>query len=65
MYAIVRREVFSDATFLWEVMVPDVAKSAQPGHFVMIRLHEGSERIPLTVADIEYARWKAGESGLL
>ena len=51
MYPIVRREVFSDATFLWEVLAPDVARSAQPGHFVMLRLHEGGERIPLTVAD--------------
>jgi len=53
MYTIVRREMFSDTTFLWEVLVPDVAKSAQPGHFVMIRLHEGGERIPLTVADFD------------
>ncbi len=53
MYTIVRREVFSDTTFLWEVAVPDVAKSAEPGHFVMVRLHEGSERIPLTVADFD------------
>ncbi len=51
MYPIVRREVFSDATFLWEVLAPDVAQSAQPGHFVMLRLYEGGERIPLTVAD--------------
>ena len=53
MYTIVHREAFSDTTFLWEVMAPDVAKSAQPGHFVMLRLHEGSERIPLTVADFD------------
>ena len=44
MYAIVRREAFSDTTFLWEVEAPDVAKSAAPGHFVMLRLHEGGER---------------------
>src|SRR5512141_132832 len=53
MYTIVRREVFSDTTFLWEVLAPDVAGSAEPGHFVMVRLHEGSERIPLTVADFD------------
>jgi len=56
MYRIVRREAFSDTTFLWEVEAPDVAASAQPGHFVMVRLHEGSERIPLTVADFDRAR---------
>ncbi len=53
MYTIIRREAFSDTTFLWEVLAPDVAQSAEPGHFVMIRLHEGSERIPLTVADFD------------
>jgi len=53
MYPIIRREAFSETTFLWEVMAPDVARSAQPGHFVMIRLHEGGERIPLTVADFD------------
>ncbi len=56
MYTIVRREVFSDVTFLWEVEAPDVAQAAQPGHFVMLRLHEGSERIPLTIADFDRAR---------
>ncbi|UCG96132.1 MAG: NADPH-dependent glutamate synthase [Burkholderiales bacterium] len=53
MYEIIRREAFSDTTFLWEVLAPDVAKAAEPGHFVMLRLHEGSERIPLTVADYD------------
>jgi glutamate synthase (NADPH/NADH) small chain len=53
MYNIVDRQVFSDVTFLWEVLAPDVAKAAQPGHFVMLRLHDGSERIPLTVADYD------------
>ncbi|HSO06655.1 MAG TPA: NADPH-dependent glutamate synthase [Pelomicrobium sp.] len=56
MYPIIRREAFSDTTFLWEVLAPDVAKSAEPGHFVMLRLHEGSERIPLTVADYDRER---------
>jgi homotetrameric NADPH-dependent glutamate synthase len=53
MYEIIRRESFSDTTFLWEVAAPDVAHAAEPGHFVMLRLHEGSERIPLTVADYD------------
>ena len=53
MYPIVACETFSDMTFLWEVHAPDVAQAAQPGHFVMIRLYEGGERIPLTVADYD------------
>jgi len=56
MYSIIRREAFSDTTFLWEVEAPDVAMSAQPGHFVMLRLHDRSERIPLTVADFDRDR---------
>jgi glutamate synthase (NADPH/NADH) small chain len=56
MYTIRRREDFSDVTFLWEVDAPDVARAAQPGHFVMLRLHEGGERIPLTVADFDRER---------
>jgi glutamate synthase (NADPH/NADH) small chain len=56
MYPIIRREAFSDTTFLWELLAPDVARSAQPGHFVMLRLHEGGERIPLTVADYDPER---------
>ncbi len=56
MYPIIRREAFSDTTFLWEVLAPDVARAAEPGHFVMLRLHEGSERIPLTVADFDRER---------
>ncbi len=53
MYPIIRRESFSEATFLWEVHAPDIARAAQPGHFVMLRLYEGGERIPLTVADYD------------
>ncbi len=53
MYQIVRRHQFSDSTFLWDVYAPDVARAAEPGHFVMLRLREGGERIPLTVADYD------------
>ena len=56
MYRIARREVFSENSFLWEVEAPDVARAAQPGHFVMLRLCDGGERIPLTVADYDRER---------
>ena len=56
MARIARREQFSDQTFLWEVDAPDVAQAAQPGHFVMLRLDEAGERIPLTVADFDRER---------
>lgn len=56
MARIVRREQFSDQTFLWELEAPDVAAAAEPGHFVMLRLHDEGERIPLTVADFDRRR---------
>jgi homotetrameric NADPH-dependent glutamate synthase len=56
MYTVLRREAFSDTTFLWEVLAPDIARAAQPGQFVIVRLREGAERIPLTVADYDRQR---------
>jgi homotetrameric NADPH-dependent glutamate synthase len=56
MYRIVKREQFGPATFLWEVEAPLVARAAQPGHFLMVRVDETGERIPLTVADFDRER---------
>ncbi|HEX6019212.1 MAG TPA: NADPH-dependent glutamate synthase [Burkholderiaceae bacterium] len=56
MTQIVRREQFSPQTFLWEIDAPDVARAAEAGHFVMLRLDEAGERIPLTVADYDRER---------
>ena len=53
MYKIIKREQFGPVTFLWEVVAPEVAKACQPGHFVMVRIDETGERIPLTVADFD------------
>ena len=51
MFLISRRKQFGPTTFLWDVKAPDVARAARPGHFVMARIDEHGERIPLTVAD--------------
>lgn len=53
MYEIVKREDFSDVTFLLEVKHPMMAKAAKPGQFIIVRLNEESERIPLTIADFD------------
>ncbi len=53
MYRILKREEYSPVTFMWEVEAPDVARAAQPGHFVMVKHTEAGERIPLTVADFD------------
>jgi len=56
MYQIIKREQFGPVTFLWEVLAPEVARACQPGHFVMLRIDETGERIPLTVADYDRGR---------
>jgi len=38
------------------VNAPDVARAARPGHFIMARIDEHGERIPLTVADFNVSR---------
>jgi ferredoxin--NADP+ reductase len=48
---IVRKEKLADNIHLIEVEAPLVARSAKPGQFVVLRLNEQGERIPLTIAD--------------
>lgn len=42
-------------TKLFRLDAPLVAASAQPGQFVMLRVREGGERIPITIADYDRA----------
>jgi len=55
-YRIIKKEVYSPVTYMWEVEAPDVARAAQPGHFLIVRMNEEGERIPLTVADFDRQR---------
>ena len=52
-FDIVRREDFSDLTYLLEVQHPMMARAAKPGQFVIVMLSEHGERIPLTIADFD------------
>jgi NAD(P)H-flavin reductase len=52
-FEILRREDFSDVTYLLEVKHPLMAKAARPGQFVIVMSHEHGERIPLTIADYD------------
>lgn len=51
MYKILKKEVLSDVTKLMEVQAPHVARKAKAGQFVIVRIDEYGERIPLTIAD--------------
>lgn len=55
-FEIVRREDFSDTTFLLEIRHPMMARAARAGQFVIVMAHEHGERIPLTIADFDRAR---------
>lgn len=50
MFEIVRKEVLNDVTKLMEIKAPYVAAKAMAGQFVMLRIDEEGERIPLTIA---------------
>ncbi len=51
MNRIVRKEQFSENVFKFEVEAPLIAKSRKAGHFVIVRIGEKGERMPLTIAD--------------
>lgn len=53
MYKILSKEVLSDVTKLMDIEAPHVARSARAGQFIIIRIDEFGERIPLTIADFD------------
>ncbi len=50
MYEIVTKQQLAPKIFMIEVAAEDVAKKAKPGQFVILRLNEKGERVPLTIA---------------
>jgi len=53
MYEILEKKVMSEAVKLMKIKAPLVAKKALAGQFVMLRIDEKGERIPLTIADYD------------
>ena len=53
MYQIVNKKVLNPSVTQMEVHAPLVAKKAEPGQFIILRVDENGERIPLTVADYD------------
>ena len=56
MYDIVRKRVLNPEVTLLEVSAPLIAKKALPGQFIILRIDEKGERIPLTIADTDASR---------
>lgn len=53
MFKIVYKRVLNPTVTLLEVEAPYVAKKAEPGQFIILRVNELGERIPLTIADYD------------
>ncbi|KAA6315319.1 Glutamate synthase [NADPH] small chain, partial [termite gut metagenome] len=51
MNKVISKECFSEKVFKLEVEAPLIAKSRRAGHFVIVRIGEKGERIPLTIAE--------------
>lgn len=50
MYKIVKKKSLNPTVTLMEIDAPLIAKKAEPGQFIILRVDENGERIPLTVA---------------
>lgn len=55
MYEITKKRFLSDNIFLMEVKAPRVAKNCAPGQFVIVKMDERGERVPLTICDYDAA----------
>lgn len=53
MYKILKKELLAEKIWLMEVEAPRVALSCEPGQFVIVKIDEKGERIPLTIADYD------------
>lgn len=53
MYKIVRKKKLNPTVTLMEIEAPLVARAAEPGQFIILRVDDEGERIPLTVADYD------------
>lgn len=55
MYKILKAEKLAEKIFLMDVEAPRVAKACEPGEFVIVKMDEKGERIPLTICDYDRA----------
>ena len=53
MYPILKAEKLADKIYLMVVEAPRVARACEPGEFVIVKMGEEGERIPLTICDFD------------
>lgn len=56
MYKILTKKILNSQVKLLEIDAPLIAKKAQPGQFIILRINEEGERIPLTIADFDASK---------
>jgi len=56
MYEILEKQVLSETVKLMKIKAPRVAKKALAGQFIILRIDENGERIPLTIADYDRSK---------
>ena len=56
MYKIVKKQPLNPTVTRMEIEAPLIAKKAKPGQFIILRVDENGERIPLTVAGYDRER---------
>lgn len=55
MYPILEKRMLAEGIWLMKILAPRVARAALPGQFVIVRVDQHGERIPLTIADYDPA----------
>ncbi|HIV48071.1 MAG TPA: sulfide/dihydroorotate dehydrogenase-like FAD/NAD-binding protein [Candidatus Acutalibacter stercorigallinarum] len=53
MYLILKKEPLNPTVTRMVIDAPHIARKAEPGQFIILRVHEDGERIPLTIADFD------------
>ncbi len=53
MYKICRKKILNPTVTLMDIYAPQIAKKAEPGQFIILRVDENGERIPLTISDYD------------
>ena len=56
MFKILSKKILSPGVLFFELEAPRIAKKAEPGQFVIVRVDETGERVPLTIADFDRER---------
>lgn len=53
MFQITEKKKLNETVTRMDVLAPAIARKAEPGQFIILRVHEDGERIPLTIADFD------------